>query len=56
MEVLYGDIVKHAQITFSLIPKVFDAIDMIGSVSKQLTVIYTKVLELTHIKSIVTVK
>ena len=40
-----------AQTTFCLIPKIFDPVDMIGSTSKQLAVIHTKVFEFTHIKS-----
>lgn len=56
MEVLFGNTIKLAQMAFGLIPKVFDIVDMVGSTSKQLTVIYTKVLEFTHIKSIVIVK
>jgi hypothetical protein len=50
---MFGNSVILAQMPFGLIPKVFDAIDVIMLVRKELTVIDTIVLKLGHIQGIV---
>lgn len=46
--------VKFVQMTLRLIPKILYTINVIVLISKQLTMIYTIVLERTHIKYIIT--
>ena len=48
-----GNTIKFAHMTLGLVPEVLDAIDVVMLVRKQFGVIDTKVLELTHIKHII---
>ncbi len=45
--------IVFAQVAFSLIPKVFDAIDVIVFVRKELTMVNTIVLKLGYVQGIV---
>ncbi len=51
---LFGNAVKLAQMSFCLIPKVLNSINVILPLCKMCTVIDTEVAEFTHIKYIIT--
>ena len=45
--------IKLAQMTFSLVPKVFDSIDMILLIGKQFRVVDSHVMKVAYVQSIV---
>ena len=49
---LFGNTVKFTQMTLGLVPKVFDAIDVIFTVGKQRGMIDTQMPEAGHIQGI----
>lgn len=53
MKILFLDSVEASQMTFGLVPKILNSIDMILLICEELRVVDAKVVKLTNIKSIV---
>ena len=53
MEVLLGDAVEPPEMALGLVPKVLDAIDVVGLISKQLRMIDPGMMELGNIEHII---
>lgn len=53
MKVLRRNSVEAAHVSFCLVPEVLDAIDMIGLVRKQFTMVYANVMKFRDIENII---
>ena len=53
MEVFFGHTVKFAQMSFGLIPKVFNAINVIGLVSKMFRMVKAIMLKICNVERVI---